>query len=546
MKKIISVFLCMMMLVTTLTACGSTAGETKTDDAAESSTAVTDAAEQETTESSVSTGEKTMVVASNSDCVTFAPWGQQGGGRKAVRRALYETLAYMNADGTVSLDLAKKITEVSEGVYDIEIYDYIVDTAGNPMTASDVVFSFNKAKETGLYAAYMENLESVEATGDYTVELKLSNEKLGGLYTMLDYIYIVTEAGWEQSGDEMVANPIGTSPYVLDSYVAGASIKFKKADSYWQTEELTIDALKANLDSFEWKIISEKSQHSIALETGGIDATNSVLATDYVNFVNDDGIPKDGYGYVESVHTGLLTLVFNCSDSSKCKDENLRKAIAYAIDTTSMAQAGYGSAGVAADCFSSSVYRDYDASWADEDYYAYNVEQAQKYLEQSDYAGEELILLTQSDSELTSQATLIQAFCEAVGIKVKVEYYDTNLYTSYRDDMNYHFDLDLEYVNASYYTYELLSYLTDYTYENGTGRMRISDPELTALYDTAAAKTTSNAQTVKECLDYIKDTCYALPVAYYTQKVFYNADKVETLGVTSDSFNPTPYTSVLK
>lgn len=539
MKKIISVFLCMAMLITMLTACGS-------EKPAGNETTSNEASENGTTESEAGSGEKMMVVASNSDCVTFAPWGQQGGGRKAVRRALYETLAYMNADGTVSLDLAKEIREVSDGVYDIEIYDYIVDTAGNPMTASDVVFSFEKAEESGVYAAYLDNLESIEATGDYTVELKLTNEKVGGLYTMLDYIYIVTQAGWEQSGDEMVANPIGTTSYVLDSYVAGSSIKFKKVDTYWQSEELTIDALKANLDSFEWTIISEKSQHSIALETGGIDATNSVLAADYVNFVDDAGNPKDGYGFVESVHTGLLTLVFNCSDASKCSDENLRKAICCAIDTAAMAQAGYGTAGVAADCFSSPVYRDYDASWADEDYYTYNVEKAQEYLAQSDYAGEELVLLTQSDSELTSQATLIQAFCDAAGIKVKVEYYDTNLYTSYRDDMNYHFDLDLEYVNASYYTYELLSYLTDYTYENGTGRMRISDPELTALYDKASAKNTSNAQTVQECLDYIKDTCYAIPVAYYTQKVFYNADKVEKLGVTSDSFNPTPYTSVLK
>lgn len=542
-KHVISVLLCMTLSVTALTACGNQAGSVTETPVAETDK---ETAQDQPEENAANTGEKTMIVASNSDCVTFAPWGQQGGGRKAVRRALYETLAYMNADGTVSLDLAKEINEVSDGVYDIEIYDYIVDTAGNPMTASDVVFSFKKAEESGVYAAYLDNLESIEATGDYTVQLTFTNEKVGGLYTMLDYIYIVTEASFEQSGDEMVANPIGTTSYVLDSYVAGSSIKFKKVDTYWQTEELTIDALKANLDSFEWTIISEKSQHSIALETGGIDATNSVLAADYGNFVDDSGNPKDGYGFVESVHTGLLTLVFNCSDDSMCKDENLRKAISYAIDTASMAQAGYGSAGVAADCFSSPVYRDYDESWKDADYYAYNVEQAKQYLAQSDYAGEELVLLTQSDSELTSQATLVQAFCDAVGIKIKVEYYDTNLYTSYRDDMNYHFDLDLEYVNATYYTYELLSYLTDYTYENGTGRMRISDPELTALYDKASAKSTSNAQAVQDCLNYIKEHCYALPVAYYTQKVFYNADKVEELGVTSDSFNPTPYTSTLK
>ncbi|MCD7737691.1 MAG: ABC transporter substrate-binding protein [Lachnospiraceae bacterium] len=544
MKKLISLTLAAMMAAMSLTACSQGTSSTDTGASTSSESSAEETENTESTSASDASGTAYIVAASNSDCVTFAPWGQQGGGRKAVRRALYETLVYLNADGSVSYDLAKDIEEVSEGVYDVTIYDYIVDTAGNPMTASDVIFSFDKANETGLYAAYLQGVSYTEID-DYTVRFTFEDEKIGGLYTMLDAVYIVTEAAYEQSGDGMALNPIGTTSYVLEDYVSGASIKFKKVDTYWQTEDLTIDALQANLDGFEWVIITEKSQHSIALESGDIDCTNSLLAADYVNFINDDGTTKDGYDYVESVHTGMLAISFNCSDESLCSDVNLRKAIAYAIDTAAMVYAGYGSAGVAADCFSSPVYKDYDSSWEEDDYFAQNLELAKSYLEKSDYAGEELVLLCQSDTEVTSQATLIQSYCEQLGITLKMEYYDSNLYQTYRDDFTYFYDINLEYINATNYTYELLSFLTDYTYENGTSRLRISDATLTELYDLASSAQTSSAETVQNMFDYINDNCYAFAVGYYTQKVFYDSNLISELGVTADYFNPTPYTSVL-
>lgn len=493
-----------------------------------------------------SSSAKTLTAATNSDCVTFSPWGASGGGRKAVRRALYETLTYLNADGTVSYDLAKEVNETAEGVYEIVLYDYIYDTAGNHLTASDVVFSFQKAQEAGTYATYFDSFESIKATGTYTLEVRLTDEKVGGIYVLFDMIYIVTEAAYEQSGDEMTLNPIGTTAYVLDEYVSGAKMVFKKVDTYWQTEELTIDALQANVDSFTWLIITEKSQHSIALESGTIDCTNGVTDVDSVNFLKDDGTAADGYGYVDSYKSNLLVLNYNCNQASLCSDINLRKAISYAVDTAALVSTAYGSAGHASACYSNPGCRDYDTAWESDDYYGYNVDKAKTYLAQSSYAGEQLILLTSSEVEMTTMATLVQAYCEAAGITIKVDYYDSNLTDEYRDDMNYHWDLYLNFTDSAYYTYELQTYLTDYWHEDGTSINRISDPTLTQLYDISSSKSTGTSETMQDLLDYIEEQVYSLAVGYYTQKVFYNANKIETLGVTSDLFNPTPFTSTLK
>ena len=547
MKKLIAGILSLVMVLSLLTGCGNNSDNTANNQGGAANNSNSQGAQGTSGNGnvSVSNGEKTMICASNSDCVTFAPWGQQGGGRKAIRRALYETLTYLNSDGTISYDLAKEITEVSPGVYDITIYDYIYDTAGNHMTASDVVFSFNKAQEAGTYSRYFSNFESIEQTGDYTVRMSFTDEKVGSFYVLFDFIYIVTEAGFEQSGDGMTLNPIGTTSYVLDEYVSGAKIVFKKVDTYWQKEDLIIDALKPNLDSFTWVIITEKAQHAIALESGAIDATNGVTSADYVNFVDDNDDPLDGYGYIESFKTNLLALNFNCSSQSICSDVNLRKAIAYAIDTSAMVHAAYGSAGWAAKCYSSPAFRDYTTSWESDDYFACNVDTAKEYLAKSSYDGRELILLTAGDTEHTTQATLIQAYCEAVGIKVKVEAFDSNLFLSYQDDRNYVYDMTLEFADGSYYTYEIQSNLVDY-FENGDGVIRISDSKLKELFNTASSKETASVETMQELLDYLDETCYSVAVGGYTQKVFYNADKIETLGVSSDLFNPNPYNSVLK
>ena len=550
-KRILALLLAAVMMLS-LAACGSSGGQSATTAApagGDATTAAPAGSEETTAVSNEGNNAKTggsLIIGSMSDCTTFAPWGERGGGRMAVRRALYETLIHLNSDGSYDYDLAKSLTEVSDGVYDIEIYDYIKDTAGNPMTADDVVFSFDKAKDIATLTAYFTGLKSVEATGDYTVKFTFSDEKIGGLEKLLDSVYVITEAGWEQSGDEMTLNPIGTSPYVLDEYVSGQKMVFKKADSYWQTDELTISFIKPNVDSFTWLVINDKSQQAIALESGTIDASNSITSADEVNFIGADGNPLPGYGVIESYKSDLSSIHFNCSDDSACKDENLRKAICYAIDSAAVIKSYYGKAGIQCTNFASEAYKDYNPAVERDEYYNYDVDKAKEYLGKSDYKSEELTLLCNSDTENTTMATLVQAYCDAIGVKVVIEYYDKNLTNSYLSDMTYHFDM---YLGTSYggdYSYEVLSVLTDYYYENGTSVNRISDPELTKLYDIASAKKTSSVDTLNDFYNALYDKCYSYAIGYFIQNVIYNADKISSLGVTADKFNIQPNNSVLK
>ena len=142
-----------------------------------------------------------------SDPKTFSPWNGGGGGRNMLNMAVYETLAYMKADGTLSYCIMKEYSSPSEGVYDITIYDYVHDSAGNPITADDIVFSFESCAAQGDWATYTASMESITKIDDYTVEIVMASERPDSFSGLLENVMIVSEASYTASEDAMATWP---------------------------------------------------------------------------------------------------------------------------------------------------------------------------------------------------------------------------------------------------------------------------------------------------------------------------------------------------
>lgn len=84
---------------------------------------------------------------------------------------------------------------------------------------------------------------------------------------------------------------------------------------------------------------------------------------------------------------------YNMSDSSVFKDDdNLRLALAYAIDKDGINVGVFNGNGTAVKDFANATYPDYNSEWDSEDYYDYDVDKAKEYLEQSNYDGSTLRL----------------------------------------------------------------------------------------------------------------------------------------------------------
>lgn len=467
--------------------------------------------------SSSDDGEKTdatytLTCANMSDPGTYGPYGS-GGSFIPYNNVLYESLVSVTAEGETQNVIMKNCTEKSSGVYEIEIYDYVHDTDGNPVTASDIVFSFNKAEENGSYATILETLKDVKTTGDYTVEMTLENERAGNLLGILSSIKIVTEAAWNASTDGMIHDVTGTSPYKVTDYLEGSYVLMEKVDDYWQTDEsLLAEHQLSNVDTIKWVIISDMSQSAAAIESGEIDHAMVINSADYNLFMDDAGNAKDGY-VVELADNNLTYgLTFNCSESSLCSDINLRKAIATAIDNEAMAQNAFQGFGRAVGNYVNPAYLDYDANMEHADsYYAYDLEKAKDYLAQSDYNGETVKILVSSNRNAKGIMVLLEAYLADLGLTVEMSQYEAaTFYSYYYGESDTEWDLTLvvdQGPTGADYLWTVL-YAADSSLYDFGNLVRVDDDKLQELYDAMSSKETNSAQTVKEFLDYVEENCY--------------------------------------
>ena len=175
-KRTLALALAVSMIASALfTGCGAGAGKE-----AETAQTAADAEEQSGTgesvqqeESSVAAADTKAVAGGKADSVTvgiladpenMGPWSGMSMGRIAV---LFTTYEYMitRENGVAYGVLAKNWEQSDAQTYQVELYDYIHDAKGNPLTSKDVVFSFESAIATKNYGK-LSVIDSVTAVDD--------------------------------------------------------------------------------------------------------------------------------------------------------------------------------------------------------------------------------------------------------------------------------------------------------------------------------------------------------------------------------------------
>ena len=112
---------------------------------------------------------------------------------------------------------------------------------GSPMTAADVVFSYELFRDKGIAeyrSVFNDKFQSVEALDDYTVKFTFTPgtpfrdmpATAGGLTVISKADY---EANKRDLEDSSLQPMLGTSPYVLDSMKPGQQIIYKRNPDYW-------------------------------------------------------------------------------------------------------------------------------------------------------------------------------------------------------------------------------------------------------------------------------------------------------------------------
>ncbi len=517
MKKLTALILCLVMAfcMTAATAENVNTAETSTS-SGKLAGGMTSAEHPEITVEGKSQ-DLTITISQYVDIAGIDAFAAAQAGRNDIRYLIYDQLAIMAKPGgsveEMAWQMAKNITKVDDNTYDIEIYDYIHDWAGNRITADDVVWCYTKMGTSGVSGKFSRLFDSMEKVDDYNVRLHLKNTALGTIQYVLQFCPIVSQAAYEgMTEGERAQKPIGTGGYKITDYVSGGYCYLERVDDYWQTDASKRSyANSTQAKKIQIIIQTEGAQRANALQTGESQVSTRLASTDITRFRNEDGTAKEGYNVLSYPNGVTYYLPFNCSESSPMSNIELRKAVAYAIDAQGVMAGTYGKTGY---LFSKEVANpmlgDYNQEWLQEDYYDYNMEEAMKHLEASGLKDVELTMMTSTEDNEKSFAVFVQQYLAMIGIKVNIASYDAALITEYKYNPEM-WDIRVDSLGNSDYCADAWNLYTT-SASAGVNTFLTVDPKLDELVAAAGGLTTHSAETVEAVHDYAYENCLYLPL----------------------------------
>lgn len=417
--------------------------------------------------------------------------------------------------------IAKSYVQEDDTHYLIEIYDYVKDSAGNAITASDVAFSYELNAKSG-YAEKFEIYESAEAVDTYTVRITLNApiSTLDGFYYLFANVAIVSEAAYDEN--IFSKSPIGTGPYVLTEFITDSYCEFEARDDYWQTGELRSDLAKANAQTIRIDFVTDSSMRMIMLENGSSVCNPYLAATDIDAFLTG-GEYEGQFNLTTFYNTQSTTLLANCSEDSIMSDINMRLACWYAIDTPSLVTALGANANSGCIVDASTAIGDYQDSWNDIESYQteYSIEKSKEYQALAGYNGETIKILAGTFTTKKNTAQIVSEMLRQAGINTEitvVEYVveEQTLHDSTGWDLYTTSQLDNDYTITRIYN----CYSTEATWaENGVSKSFIDDPVLQEMINGCCSVDNYNVEKTGEILQYIIDNAYGYATTFQTSYV---------------------------
>lgn len=253
---------------------------------------------------------------------------------------LYEITPTPDRKVYAALAATEDPQQIDDITYEVPLRDGAVFHNGAVVTATDVVYSFERVLDplnNSQYSAFISFIDTVEKKDDTTVTIRLKYP-FNMLKERLATIKIVPKAVVERSQKEFDANPIGTGPWkMVDNGAASSALVFEKNPKYTGPKP-------AKANRMSWRILPNASTRTHAIESKAVDAIDSVpyLSIDQVQNNAD----------VESVQGfGLLFVMFNHADGSKMRDIKNRQGVMYSFDIDKVIRTGMLGQATAATCF---------------------------------------------------------------------------------------------------------------------------------------------------------------------------------------------------
>jgi peptide/nickel transport system substrate-binding protein len=247
-------------------------------------------------------------------------------------------MRYKPGDGSFEMmepDLAEDFPEMEMTDDGMQVWTFklrqgvMCHPAGNleayELTSEDVVYSLEKSAtpETSAYAGEYTGW-TVEALDDYTVQITLESPISPVLFypKVANYSggFIVCKQAVEAlGGDKFKTNPVGTGPFMFESYSPQEKVMLVANPDYFRGAP--------QIDGVEYRYMADIASREAGLLAGELDVVNGIPDIAWVEKIQgDEGVTVDVFGVGE-----VATVHFNTS-VPPLDDPEVRKALAYALD----------------------------------------------------------------------------------------------------------------------------------------------------------------------------------------------------------------------
>lgn len=351
------------------------------------------------------------------DALTLDPANHRKRETETIIRNLYDGVLTRDAKMQVVPELAESYRQIDATTYEFKLRRGVKFHDGQPMTADDIKFTFDRLTKDGAMGgqtsprkSLLGPLKDVVIVDPYTVRFILS-EPWPILPAMLPFQEVVSRKFVEANGSDALATKVnGTGPFRLVEWRKGDAVIMERFNDYYGGAAAIPPVGKACVDRVIFKVIPENASRVAALLSGDVDIINELPAHTVKQV---EGNPNTRVMSVRGTRSFFIAMN---TQVKPLADARVRQALAHAIDKKLIIDRILGGHATAINGILSPDAFAFDAKLPE---YRYDPERAKKLLAEAGYK-EGLDLTVETEGAQKDTAEALAAVARKGGFRIRV------------------------------------------------------------------------------------------------------------------------------
>lgn len=354
---------------------------------------------------------QTLIIAQGTDAVTLDAHDATDSPTATVTSHITETLFRLLPDGDIVPWLVEDYDVSEDGLtWTLNLRDGVTFHDGTPFDADAVVYNierFINPDNAFAFAFLLDRIDTIEAVDADTVQMTLETP----FAPMLAHLThsstaMQSPAAMEEFGESYSDNPVGTGPFVFDSWEKGQRVDLVRNEDYWSD--------LPSLEGVRFLAVPEGTTRMALVEAGEAHVAVRVPPQDVMRLQAAEGVNVELTSSVRTIY-----IYFN-HNLDPVTDVRVRQAINYAVNKEEIVEFVLGGAGRVSDApVSPGVF-----GYTPVGNYEYNPERARELLAEAGYADGLDITLYSPDGRYLQDIQVtetIQSQLAEVGINATIE-----------------------------------------------------------------------------------------------------------------------------